>query len=367
MKSYLQLRTQRRSFLALAAAFTSALAACQSRPSSPSDQASSETGSAAIPANLVVLNGAGASFPALLYYRWFSDYRAINPSVQINYQSVGSAAGIQQIMDGTVDFGASDIAMTDAEMAEVDAGVLLIPMTAGSVVVAYNLPGVKSGLRLDRATLVDIFLGEISRWNDARIAATNPDVTLPDLEIVVVYRADGSGTTATFTRHLSAISPRWQEQVGAGVAVNWPVGAGGKGNEGVSAQVQLVEGVIAYVEYAYANELGLQVAALENQAGNFILPTPEAAALALSEIELPENLRAFQPDPVGAEAYPIVTYTWILAYANYPDSQTAMALQQALSWALREGQSSSTELGYLPLPQSVVEQALRAVDKIASS
>ncbi|NJK61604.1 MAG: phosphate ABC transporter substrate-binding protein PstS [Synechococcaceae cyanobacterium SM2_3_1] len=366
MKSPLLLRTQRRSFLALTAALTSALLSCQSRTSNPSET-SSEIGSASSSTDPVVLNGAGASFPALLYYRWFSDYQTINPSVQINYQSVGSAAGIQQIMDGTVDFGASDVAMTDAEMAEVAAGVILIPMTAGSVVVAYNLPGVKSGLHLDRSTLAGIFFGEISRWNEASIAATNPDVTLPDLEIVVVYRADGSGTTATFTRHLSAISARWQEQVGAGVAVNWPVGVGAKGNEGVSAQVQLVEGVIAYVEYAYANELGLQVAALENQAGNFIPPTPEAAATTLSEIELPENLRAFQPDPVGAEAYPIVTYTWILAYANYPDLQTAMALKQALSWALSEGQASSAELGYLPLPPSVVDRALGAVEKISAS
>ncbi len=366
MKSPLFLRTHRRSFLTLAAALTSALVACQSKTSNSSEQKTSGTESAPAPTDPVVLNGAGATFPALLYYRWFADYQTLNPHVQINYQSVGSAAGIQQILDGTVDFGASDIAMSDPEMDEVEAGVILIPMTAGSVVVAYNLPGVKSGLRLDRSTLVDIFLGEISRWNDARIAATNPDVTLPDLEIVVVYRADGSGTTATFTQHLSAISSRWQEQVGAGVAVNWPVGAGAKGNEGVSAQVQLVEGVIAYVEYAYANELGLQVAALENQAGNFILPTPEAAAIALAEIELPENLRGFQPDPVSAEAYPIVTYTWILAYGTYPESQKAIALKQALSWALTEGQSSSAELGYLPLPQSVVDRALAAIEKISS-
>ncbi len=341
--------------------------ACQSEPaSSPDGSISSQSSqlSSSSDSPLISLNGAGASFPAILYQRWFTDYNRQNAQTFVNYQSVGSAAGIQQVIDGTVDFGASDIAMSDDEIAQVERGVVLVPMTAGSVVVAYNVPGVPTGLKLSRQVLVAIFLGSITQWNDPALADLNPELTLPELEIVVVHRADGSGTTATFTRYLDAVSAQWSEGVGSGVSVNWPTGAGAKGNEGVSAQVQLVEGVIAYVEAVFATELGLSVAALENQAGAFIVPTPDSASVTLSEVELPDNLRAFIADPIGEDAYPIVTYTWILAYQSYEDPAKAATLKTVLIWALTEGQQISAELGYLPLPSDVTERAIAAVETI---
>ncbi len=358
--------TRRRTLNTLATLSGMAIIGCQ--PQQTTDQSiETETSTALDLENeSVTLNGAGATFPAILYQRWFQQFNQDNPTIFINYQPVGSAAGIQQVIDQTVDFGASDIAMTDEEMAQVDRGVLLVPMTAGSVVVTYNLPGVDSGLKLTRSILADIFLGQITQWNDPQLVEANPDLSLPELDIVVVYRADGSGTTATFTRYLNEISDAWQEQVGTGVAVNWPVGTGAKGNEGVSAQVQLVEGVIGYVEFVYANQLALSVAALENQAGNFITPSPASSALTLSEVELPENLRAFIADPEGENAYPIVTYTWILAYRSYADPTMARALRDVLGWSLTEGQAFSEELGYLPLPDDIASRSLAVIETIGA-
>ncbi|MDX2272036.1 MAG: phosphate ABC transporter substrate-binding protein PstS [Cyanobacteriota bacterium] len=337
---------------------------CERRAPSPFPSTTGSQSSKSPEQPIIAITGAGATFPALLYQRWFVDFNQINPSIQVNYQAVGTAAGIRQFIDNTTDFGASDIAMTDPEMAQVKQGALLIPMTAGSVVVCYNLPGISSGLKLSRSLLAEIFLGKITQWRDPKIAELNPDLSLPDLPIVVVYRADGSGTTATFTKHLSAINAAWKEQVGSGVVVNWPTGAGAKGNEGVSAQVQLAEGVIAYVEYVYAKELDLSMAALENQAGNYILPTPESALSALNEVKLPENLRAFVDDPTGSTAFPIVTYTWILAYRRYEDPNKAEALKQVLLWALTDGQNRSPDLGYLPLPIDVANRAKAVVEQI---
>ncbi|MGF1577598.1 MAG: phosphate ABC transporter substrate-binding protein PstS [Cyanophyceae cyanobacterium] len=352
--------TSRRFVVAGLAASVAGLVACQASPQDPSSDQPSPPPSG----SPIVLNGAGASFPAILYLRWFSDYLAVNPNIVVNYQSLGSAAGIQQILDGTVDFGASDVAMSDEEINRVSRGVILVPMTAGSIVVSYNLPGIGSGLRLSRAVFADLFLGIITRWNDPRLVALNPDLELPDRDVVLVYRADGSGTTHTFTSHLSAISPSWREQVGMGVSVEWPAGFGALRNEGVSAQIQLEEGVLAYVENAYAVELNLSRAALENQTGSFVLPTPESTLAAVDEIELPDNLRGFNPDPVSPEAYPISTYTWILLYKSYPDPDKARAIQTSMRWCLTEGQRQSTALGYLPLPARVVERGLAALDQI---
>lgn len=312
----------------------------------------------------IFLNGAGATFPLFLYQRWFQEYSQNHQDVQINYQPIGSAAGIQQMISETVDFAGSDIAMTDEQMSQVKRGVVLIPMTAGSVVIAYNVPNVSSGLKLSRTVYSDIFLGQIQRWNDARIARLNPDVRLPNLPITVVHRSDGSGTTAVFTKHLSAISSQWREEVGSGLNVAWPSGVGIKSNAGVSAQIQQGRGTIGYVEYSFAQQLGLATAALENRAGKYVQPSLDATAKALDNLTLPENLRAFITDPVGDESYPIVTYTWLLAYETYENPRKAKVMREVIQWALTTGQQYSTDLGYVPLPKTVVEKATAATGKI---
>ncbi|MEN9201859.1 MAG: phosphate ABC transporter substrate-binding protein PstS [Thermostichus sp. DG02_2_bins_29] len=356
-----QLPRFRRRDLLLSLLATTTLSACQ-RGGSRSNQSGNPFVRSS--QEFLLINGAGSTFAAPLYLRWFSDYRQVDPQLEINYQPVGSAAGIRQFIDNTLDFAASDVAISDAEIAEVKRGVVMIPMTAGSITIGYNLPGVPSGLKLSRSVLVDIFRGRITAWRDPRILALNPDLEIPDLPIDVCYRSDGSGTTDTFTRHLNAIDPSWGAEIGVGMSLEWPVGIGVKGNEGMSAQMLLSEGVIGYVEFVYARDLNLTVAALENQAGQYILPTLESAAIALSEVELPENLRAFIPDPVGIDAYPIVTYSWILTYRQYPNPAMAEALRAVLSWGLTEGQALAEELGYLPLEQSVVERGLAALEQI---
>ncbi|OKH35856.1 phosphate ABC transporter substrate-binding protein PstS [[Phormidium ambiguum] IAM M-71] len=313
--------------------------------------------------NRVSITGAGASFPAPLYQRWFSEINKSNPNIQISYQSVGSGAGVQQLINSTVDFGASDVAMTDGEMGKVSRGVILIPMTAGSIVAGYNLPGVNS-LKLSRSTLADIFLGKIKVWNDPKITKDNPGVNLPNRPISVVYRADGSGTTGVFTKHLSAISPEWKSKVGEGKSVSWPTGAGAKGNEGVTAQIVQSPGAIGYLEYGYARSNRISVASLQNKAGKFVAPTPSNSANALSAVQLPGNLRAFVADPPGANSYPIVTYSWIMAYKNYPDANKSKALKQALNYGLTTGQQYADDLGYIPLPSNVVSKARAAVNSI---
>ncbi|MGQ9837566.1 MAG: phosphate ABC transporter substrate-binding protein PstS [Cyanobacteriota bacterium] len=357
-------RFRRRELLLSLLATSATLSACQrgSRSAQPSSRAPVVRSSK----DFLLINAAGATFPAPLYLRWFADYRQVDPQLEVNFQPVGSAAGIRQFIDTTVDFAASDVAMTDAEIAEVARGVVMIPMTAGSITVGYNLPGIPSGLNLSRSVLVDIFRGRITAWRDPQILALNPDLDIPDLPIEVCYRSDGSGTTDTFTRHLAAIDPAWESEIGVGMSLQWPVGIGVKGNEGMSAQMLLSEGVIGYVESVYAQDLDLSVAALENQSGQFILPTPAAAATALQEVELPENLRAFIPDPAGSGAYPIVTYTWILAYRQYPDPAMAEALRAVLRWAITEGQTLAEELGYLPLSEAVAARSLEAVQLIQS-
>ncbi len=308
------------------------------------------------------LNGAGATFPAILYQRWFQEFNRRHPGVEVNFQPIGSGAGIQQLLAGTVDFAASDVAMTDAEIARVEGGVRLVPMTGGSVAIAYNLPEVGGdGLRLSREVLAEIFQGKIERWRDPKLVALNPDANLPDLPLILVRRSDGSGTTAVLTAHLSAIAPDWQAAVGAGLSVEWPAGIGVKSNAGVSAQIQQAVGAIGYVESAYAQQLGLSVAALENKAGAFVLPSVESTTAALAEVKFPENLRAFTADPTGAEAYPIATYTWLLVYQDYDDPAMAEALEAVLIWSLTEGQALAPELGYVPLPAETAEKALAAI------
>ncbi|BAY13565.1 phosphate ABC transporter substrate-binding protein PstS [Calothrix sp. NIES-2098] len=313
----------------------------------------------------VSLIGAGASFPAPLYQRWIADYNQRNPNVEINYQSLGSSVGVQQLIDGTVDFAASDIGITREQAAKVKRGVIALPMTAGSVVLAYNLPEITTVLKLSRQAYTGIFLGKITNWNDPQIALTNRGVKLPNLAIKVVHRSDGSGTTSVLTQHLSAINPEWKSKVGAGRYIQWPAGIGAKGNEGVTAQIQQIPGAIGYVEYVYATNNKLPVAALENKSGNYIIPTLESVAQTLEAVKLPNNsLIAFIADPKNANSYPIVTYTWLLTYKQYQNSVKAQALKNFVNWAVTEGQISSKELGYIPLSKKVVVQVQSAAKNI---
>lgn len=314
----------------------------------------------------VNLNGAGASFPAPLYDEWFKSLNEKYPNLQVNYNSVGSGAGIRQFTQGVVDFGASDVAMKDEEIAKIpeDKGVILLPMTAGSIVFAYNLPGVDK-LNLSREVYTDILLGKINNWNNERIAKDNPGVSLPDQAITVIHRADGSGTTGVLTKHLSAISSEWKEKVGAGKTVEWPTGVGAAKNDGVTARIKQTEGSIGYIEYGYAKNNDVTFAALQNKDGQFVVPTDESASKTLSAVELPENLRAFIEDPEGAESYPIVTYSWILAYKKYEDPAKAKAMEAMIEYGLTEGQKVSKELGYVPLPEDVVQKVAAAADAIS--
>lgn len=315
----------------------------------------------------VTLVGAGASFPAPLYQTWAAKYNQQNPNVRISYQSIGSGAGIEQFTQGTVDFAASDVAITKEQAAKVERGAIALPLTAGSIVLAYNLSNVQQQIKLPRETYCDIFLGEVENWNAPAIAKANPGVNLPNQPIRVVHRSDGSGTTAVFTQHLSAICPEWKQKVGAGKTVDWPVGIGAKGNEGVTAQIQQTQGAIGYVEYGYAAQNKLSMAALENQSGNFIAPTPESAARTLDAVELPADLITFINDPAGEQSYPIVTYTWLLTYDQYQDPNKAQAIEDFVGWALTEGQKYSAELGYIPLPERVVAKVKPVAEQIAAA
>jgi len=311
------------------------------------------------------LSGAGASFPAPLYQRWGAEYAKLQPGVQVNYQSVGSGAGIKNFIQGVVDFAASDAAMNDEEIAKVpaDKGVVMIPATAGSIVIAYNLPGV-ANLKLSRDAYTGIFLGTIKKWNDPAIAKDNPGVKLPDMPIIVAYRSDGSGTTFVFTKHLSAISAKFKDEVGEDKSVTFPVGQGGKGNEGVTAIIKQAPGTVGYVEYGYAHGNGLSMASLQNKSGNFIAPTDASGASTLANVELPANLRVWPADPTGAEDYPIATFTWLLLYKNYPDATKLKALKGFVTYGLTDGQKLAPELGYIPLPAAVVTKAQAALDTV---
>lgn len=306
------------------------------------------------------LSGAGATFPAPLYQRWAVEYNKAHPEVQVNYQSVGSGAGVKQFTQGTVDFAASDAAMSDAEIAKIKDGVIMLPATAGSIVVAYNLPGV-SGLKLTRDAYVGIFLGTVTKWNDPAIAKENPGVSLPDLPINVAYRSDGSGTTFVFTKHLAAINKDFADKVGSDKSVSWPAGAGGKGNEGVTALIKQTPGTVGYVEYGYAVNNGLAMASLQNKAGNFVAPSDASGAATLASVTLPENLRIWPEDPTGAQDYPIATFTWLLVYQKYTDAAKLKALKAFITYGLTEGQKYAGELGYIPLPEAVVKKSEAAL------
>jgi phosphate transport system substrate-binding protein len=310
------------------------------------------------------LQGAGATFPAPLYQRWIAEYVKSNPNVQINYQGVGSGAGIKQFTQNLVAFGASDAAMTDNEIAAVKQGVVLIPATAGSVVLAYNLPGV-TDLKLSREAYSGIFLGKITKWNDPAIAKTNSGVKLPDTPITVCSRSDGSGTTFVFTRHLSTISPEFKDKVGFGTSVTWPTGVAGKGNDGVTALVKQSPGGIGYVEYGYAKNNKLAFATLENKSGQFVTATTASGAATLATTQFPGDiLRAWPSDPEVKDAYPIATFTWLLLYKNYQNKDQGEAVKKFVEWGLNDGQKFAEGLGYIPLPKEIVAKNLEALKTV---
>jgi phosphate transport system substrate-binding protein len=309
----------------------------------------------------VTLQGSGASFPAPIYSRWFREFGNENPNVRVNYQATGSGAGIKAFVEGQTDFGASDAAMTDEEIKQANGNVVLLPLTAGNIVLGYNLGELKS-LKLTRKAYIGIFLGTIEKWNDPEIAKANPGTQLPDKDITVVHRSDGSGTTFVFTQHLSAISDAWKP--GKGTSVDWPVGVGGRKNDGVAALIAQTPGAIGYVEYAFAVSSKMAMAELENKAGKFVAPSLEASKKALAAVKLPEDMRAWVTDPEGDDVYPIVTYTWILAKKKYDDASKADGVKKLLTWSLTKGQKLSEELHYVPLPEPVAQQVLQAVNTI---
>ncbi|MGI6655295.1 MAG: phosphate ABC transporter substrate-binding protein PstS [Desulfobulbus sp.] len=314
----------------------------------------------------VRLTGSGASFPAPLYTTWFKDFGRVNKDIQVNYQSKGSGAGIRDFQNGTVDFAATDSGMSDEAIASVKQGVQMLPMTAGEVVLAYNLKGVDK-LNLSRDLYTGIFLGKIKKWNDPALVAANPDVTLPDQDITVVARADSSGTTFVFTQHLCAISPEFKETSGSGNSVNWPSETKmvkAPKNDGVTATIQQTPGSIGYIEYGFASMSELPMATLQNKAGNYVAPGGEGGPAALASAVLPENMLAWVTDPEGDNAYPIVTYTWMVFYKKYDDPAKAKALRQLVEYCLDEGQKISQKAGYIPLPSEVVEKVRVAAQNI---
>ncbi len=316
----------------------------------------------------VKLNGAGATFPNIIYQDWMLTYNKAHSDVQLNYQSIGSGGGIRQFSDGTVDFGASDAPMKDSAIAAINGNVLHIPTVLGGDVPTYNLPEVTATLRFTPDLLADIFLGKITKWNDARIAAANPGVKLPGSDIVVVHRSDGSGTTFIWTDYLSKISPEWEQKVGRGTSVNWPVGLGGKGNEGVTATVKQTPGAIGYVELGYAMINKLPAGAVQNKTGKFVTPALEsitqAAAGAMRAMNPSTDFRVSITNPDGEKAYPIASFTWFLLRKDYDDAAKAGALVKFVWWAETEGQTKTEPLGYAPLPKQLrpwIEARLKTI------
>jgi phosphate transport system substrate-binding protein len=318
------------------------------------------------PPGALQLHGAGATFPAPLYKKWVEEYPKRHPGVLPSYNSVGSGEGTKQFLANAVDFGASDAAMSDEEMAQVSRGVQLLPVVAGSIVLAYNLDGLGGVLKLQRDVYVDIFLGKIKQWDDPRITATNPGLRLPSDTIALVARQDSSGTTFAFTNHLSAISEAWRNRgPGVGRVIDWPgTTMLAPGNEGVAGRIKISKGSIGYVEYGIAQRTGLAMAWLENKAGQFIQPHGGSGLATLINTDLPDNMRAFFPDPDGQDSYPLVTYSWLLLYKKYDDPQKAAALKQYLTWCLTEGQAFSEALGYVRLAPHVVARAVGALERI---
>ncbi|HEX8335911.1 MAG TPA: phosphate ABC transporter substrate-binding protein PstS [Pyrinomonadaceae bacterium] len=316
----------------------------------------------------VNLRGAGASFPNPLYQKWVSEYGKAHPGVRIDYQSIGSGGGIKQIKEQTIDFGATDSPMKDEDLRGAPAEILHIPTVLGAVVLTYNLSGVAQPLRFSPDVVADIFLGRVRSWDDARIKADNPGVQLPAAPITPVYRSDGSGTSAVFTDYLSKVSAEWKEKVGAGTSPKWPLGIGAKGNEGVTGQVKNTPNTVGYVELAYAVQNRLPVALIKNASGNFVEPSLDAvtAAAAESLASTPEDLRVSITNSGGREAYPISSYTYVLAYRDQKDAAKGKALADFLWWGIHDGEGFAREMQYAPLPADIVKRAEAKINSITS-
>ncbi len=309
----------------------------------------------------VSLTGAGATFPYPLYSRWFYDFEK-ETGIKINYQAIGSGAGIQQIKAGTVDFGATDSPLTGKEQQE--SGLIMIPTVVGAIAIVYNLPGIGKGLKLTRELVADIYLGKVKKWNDPKIVVINKDLKLPDLPIVVVRRSDGSGTTAIFTAFLSSVSQEWKEKVGSGTSVNWPVGIGGRGNAGVAGYVQNTVGAIGYVELAYAEQNNLPYAQIRNKLNNYVYPSIASVKSAASFYKIPDDFYVYIVDAPGRESYPIAGYTFLLIKKEQKNLDKAKALISFIKWAYEKGDKSAEELLYVPLPDKVKKEALKRLKNL---
>ena len=312
------------------------------------------------------INGAGATFPYPIYSKWFAEYNRLHPNVRINYQSIGSGGGIRQITERTVFFGATDGPMTDAHLKAAPGPILHIPTVLGAVVPVYHLPGV-ADLRFSGPVLADIYLGKIRRWNDPAVAKLNPGAALPATEIAVVHRSDGSGTTFIWVDYLSKVSPEFKSTVGVNTSVKWPVGIGGKGNEGVAGLVSQTPGAIGYVELIYALQNKIAYGSVQNAAGEFVKAAPDSVTQAAASAQIPDDFRVSITNAPGAGAYPIASFTWLLLYENPSDANMAKVMNDFVRWALQDGQTFATELGYAPLPPNVVSQAVAALQRIKVS
>lgn len=315
-------------------------------------------------ADALLINGAGATFPYPIYSKWFDEYHKLHPETQFNYQSIGSGGGIRQISAGTVDFGASDGPMTDAQLEAAKGTLMHLPTVLGAVVPIYNIEGVTAQLNLTQKAISKIFLGEITAWNDPEITGANPGVSLPGSSIVVVHRSDGSGTSYCWTDFLTKVNSSWASRVGKGTAVNWPVGLGGKGNEGVSGLVKQTPNSIGYVELIYAKQNNISYGKLQNKAGQFVDASQDSVAAAAGSAKMPFDFRVSITNAPGAASYPAATYTWLLVYKGQPNKAKGEALLGFLSWMLKDGQGMAGSLGYVPLPANVVPMVEKAIGKI---
>ena len=311
------------------------------------------------------LNGAGATFPYPMYSKWFSEYHKAHPEVEINYQSIGSGGGIRQVLAGTVDFGASDGPMTDEQLAQAKTKILHVPTVLGADVPAYNIPGVTAELKFTPEALAGIFLGKITNWNDKAIASANPDVKLPNDQIIVIHRSDGSGTTYIWTDYLSKISADWQSQAGKGTSVKWPVGLGGKGNEGVAGMIRQMQGSIGYIELIYAIQNKIPYGVVKNSAGNFVKASLDSVtAAAASAPKMPADFRVSITNAPGKDAYPISSFTWLLIPAQSKDAAKGKILSDLLNWIVNDGQKMTADLAYAPLPASVAAKVKDEIKQV---
>jgi phosphate transport system substrate-binding protein len=311
------------------------------------------------------LNAAGATFPYPSYSKWFNEYHKLHPDVEINYQSIGSGGGIRQLAAGTVDFGASDMPLNDEQAKQIPQPILQLPTVLGSVVPSYNLPEVKSEIKFTPEALAGIYLGKITRWNDKALTSANPGLNLPDKSIIVIHRSDGSGTTFVWTDYLSKISPEWKSQVGSNTSVKWPVGLGGKGNEGVAGLVRTTDGALGYVELIYALQNKIQFGPVKNAAGNFVKASLQSTTAAAAAAKMPAgDLRVSITNAPGKEAYPISSFTYLLIPRQWKDSSKQKIVVDFLNWMLNSGQEMVQELDYAPLPKSVVEKERAMIKEI---